>query len=609
MQFQYTPVTVPLALAVVLCAVSAVVAWRQRDGEAELWAVVIQVAFGLWALFTLLTFASVSYEAKLYWFLLFIPTIPLSVVATFFFTLHFCGRAEWLTRGRRALVSLFPVAVFGFSLTNGTHGLVVADSWVASGTLRYTWGPAMYATIAGSYAICATYTVLLFRKLLRSRNVYRKLSFVIWMTAILTVLATVASVTRVSPFPHFTLLPLTYLGVGSLLLLGTTSVTFARRLPVDRALSLFRSRLDSTIPLARDFVMQEVDNGIVVLDPDDRVVDINATAKFMIGTERPIGKHLTDITRLNQVLDGDELLPILQGETPVETVHDQIWVESDSGMRCYDVRISALTEGDAASTAHVILLHDITDQKEREEQLQRQKETLETQKTQLEHQNERLDEFASIVSHDLRNPLSVAAGRTELMLVDADDTESVTVERDHLVDVRDAHERMASIIDDALTLARQGKAITDTEPVLVEAVARTAWENVSTRTASLTVTCNRTVEADRARLLTVFENLYRNSLEHGLDDVTVTVGNVQREGETGFFVADDGPGIPDSEKDDVLERGYTTSPDGTGLGLSIVTDVVTAHGWSITVTDSVDAGARFEITGLEQPGTETPAGD
>jgi signal transduction histidine kinase len=360
--------------------------------------------------------------------------------------------------------------------------------------------------------------------------------------------------------------------------------------------------------------MQEVDNGIIVLDGDDRVVDINATAKYMIGTERPIGKHITDVTTVEWVLDGNDVLPVLRGDAPVTELQDQVWVESDRGDRCYDVRISALGGADGDSTAHVILLHDITDQKKREEQLQRQKETLESRKTQLEHQNERLDEFASIVSHDLRNPLSVATGRTELMLVGAEDAEEVTVERDHLTELQDAHERMSTIIDDALTLARQGKAITDTETVAVDAVARAAWENVSTDTATLEAVCNQSVDADRARLLNVFENLFRNSVEHGStssrtqsddsiehanEDVTVSVDSIDRDGASGFYVADDGPGIPDGEKNDVLEHGYTTSSDGTGLGLAIVADIVNAHGWTVTVTDSAEGGAKFEITGLE----------
>ncbi len=67
----------------------------------------------------------------------------------------------------------------------------------------------------------------------------------------------------------------------------------------------------------------------------------------------------------------------------------------------------------------------------------------------------------------------------------------------------------------------------------------------------------------------------------------------------GFYVADDGPGIPEDERDEVFERGYTTSDDGTGFGLAIVSEIVDAHGGRITVAESEDGGVRFDVTGVQ----------
>jgi len=76
--------------------------------------------------------------------------------------------------------------------------------------------------------------------------------------------------------------------------------------------------------------------------------------------------------------------------------------------------------------------------------------------------------------------------------------------------------------------------------------------------------------------------------------LTVTVGNVAG----GFYVADDGTGIPAEERDEVFEAGYSTTNSGAGLGPNIVQEIVQAHGWEISVTDSDGGGARFEITGV-----------
>ncbi len=202
----------------------------------------------------------------------------------------------------------------------------------------------------------------------------------------------------------------------------------------------------------------------------------------------------------------------------------------------------------------------------------------------LERQNERLEEFASVVSHDLRNPLTIASGYLDI--VETDDEE-------HLETIRRAHGRMERIIEDVLALARQGKSIGETRSVSPAAVAETAWEHAETTDARLLIEDDAgAVMADRSRLEALFENLFRNAIEHGSDEATCRVGPTT----DGFYVEDDGPGVPADERDAVFEYGHTTTDSGTGLGLSIVDTIVDAHGWAITLTDGESGGARFEIS-------------
>ncbi|SFG90056.1 PAS domain S-box-containing protein [Halopelagius inordinatus] len=209
------------------------------------------------------------------------------------------------------------------------------------------------------------------------------------------------------------------------------------------------------------------------------------------------------------------------------------------------------------------------------------------QKRKLMRQNERLDQFAGIVSHDLRNPLNVAIGHLDILEADVGDNGSIeTIDRQL--------DRMQDIIDDSLTLARSGEAVTETKSVDLETIGRDAWETVDTGGATFAVTETLQLECDRNRLLNVFENLFRNSVEHNDSaDLTVRVGRLD-EGH-GFYVEDTGTGIPEEKREGVFEQGYTTSRDGTGFGLAIVTDIVQAHGWQISLTDGDDGGARFEI--------------
>ncbi|EMA16976.1 ATP-binding response regulator [Haloarcula amylolytica] len=251
-------------------------------------------------------------------------------------------------------------------------------------------------------------------------------------------------------------------------------------------------------------------------------------------------------------------------------------------------------------------IQDITEQKERERRLR--------------VQNERLESFASVVSHDLQGPLTVAQGHLELA--------QQAVTNDHLDSIDSAHERMQTLIDDILTLARDGREATTTEPVSLQTAASACWETIGTENGSLVTDTDSVVVADPRRLQRLLENLFRNCVAHGSESslsqmhensmeqgsggslrqsdetvesdtgVTVTVGDI--DDASGFYVADDGPGVPEDERDTVFEAGYSTAPEGTGFGLAIVADIAAVHGWDVSVTDSESGGARFEITGVDR---------
>jgi Signal transduction histidine kinase len=205
----------------------------------------------------------------------------------------------------------------------------------------------------------------------------------------------------------------------------------------------------------------------------------------------------------------------------------------------------------------------------------------------LKAQNERLKEFTGIVSHDLRNPLSVAESRLELAQNGHDG--------EHITKASDAIGRCQALIDDLLTLAQGGDHVDKTDAVVVADTAEECWETVETAAATLNVEASQTIEADRSRFQELLENLYRNAVEHGGDDVTISVGTI----DGGLYVADTGLGVPEPDRAEIFQAGYSTSTDGTGFGLRIVEQIANAHRWEVTVTESEQGGARFEFTGVE----------
>jgi PAS domain S-box-containing protein len=226
----------------------------------------------------------------------------------------------------------------------------------------------------------------------------------------------------------------------------------------------------------------------------------------------------------------------------------------------------------------------------------------------IERENERLDEFASIVSHDLRNPLNVLSGYLRLARETGTDSYFDRCER--------ALDEMERLIEDVLTLAKQGDAVGSFEPIhlgeLAAAYSDDAFgsgesdpfgERADAESPSVAVAIETDAEicADPGRVRQLLGNLFRNADEHGGD--RVVVGDLP----DGFYVADDGPGIDPSEREKVLSSGYTTSETGTGFGLAIVQRIAEAHGWEVDVTEGDLGGARFEFTGVERP--DAPAAE
>ncbi|MCU4717383.1 PAS domain S-box protein [Halapricum hydrolyticum] len=200
--------------------------------------------------------------------------------------------------------------------------------------------------------------------------------------------------------------------------------------------------------------------------------------------------------------------------------------------------------------------------------------------------DERLDEFASVVAHDLRNPLNVLAGRLNLARETGDDVHFDALER--------SIDTMETLLEDMRELARAGLPVRDPVVVDVADAARAAREGLDAELDLTLADDLPTIEADRDRLEDAFAECFENVAVHA-EDRSVRVEPVAG----GFAVVDDGPAIPEGERDRVFEAGYTTDPDRTGFGLAIVEWIADAHGWSVAAEESSSGGTRIVVTDVE----------
>ena len=330
---------------------------------------------------------------------------------------------------------------------------------------------------------------------------------------------------------------------------------------------------------------------IDIHDEGGEIVDANRSMTQELGYDRDevVGMDVWDV---DADLDPDEGKRLWQGLEMDETVRlETTFARADGSSFPAEVHVRRIdVQGEDRFLASS---RDISERKAYERRIERE--------------NERLDEFASIVSHDLRNPLNVLSGYLRLARETGDDSYFDRCER--------ALDEMERLIEDVLTLAKQGEAVGSFEPVhLGDLAARYSDDAFGSvdgddpfggddtegePRVAVAVEADGEICADPGRVGQLLGNLFRNADEHGGE--RVVVGDLS----DGFYVADDGPGIDADHRDEVFESGYTTSETGTGFGLSIVQRIAEAHGWEVAVTEGERGGARFEFTGVDRP--ESPA--
>ncbi|MCL9816676.1 PAS domain-containing sensor histidine kinase [Natronocalculus amylovorans] len=259
---------------------------------------------------------------------------------------------------------------------------------------------------------------------------------------------------------------------------------------------------------------------------------------------------------------------------PIEYEADRLL---DGELETWNIKLSPVIEHDRV-THLVVVARQVTGKKQ--------------ERVELERERKRLDELVHLIAHDLRSPLNVAQGYADLL----EEPRTGGQDSDYLEQVQGALDRIDTIISETITLVKQGNTVNDVDAVGLSSIARTSWKMVETEDATLTVDIDSecSIVCDYERTKHVFENLFRNAVEHAGPAPTITVG---QQSDEGFYIADNGSGIPKKHRETVFLAGVSIE-GSTGFGLSIVKWIATAHGWDVDIEESNSGGARFEFTNV-----------
>ncbi|MGM0397854.1 MAG: ATP-binding protein [Halobacteriota archaeon] len=319
-------------------------------------------------------------------------------------------------------------------------------------------------------------------------------------------------------------------------------------------------------------LFQAAPDPVLVVEDDGTIVDANEAFLAWVERDRPdvVGENVLEIG----FEPGDVLERILLRVESTDGPGEKTVTHVDSSGRAQISELDAeILSYLGESTERIGIFRDVTERV--------------TSRKGLEEQIERLDEFSGIVSHDLRNPLNIAMGNLEIVREECDTPELETIET--------SLERMDTLIGELLDFARAGNMVTEPDVVSL-ADMRAAASAMFDDADDVTVVgeTDATIYGDEEQVRRIFDNAFRNAREHAGPDVTIWVG----ETEDGFFIEDDGPGVPRSDRQSVLESGFTTTDGSSGLGLSIVSTIATAHDWTVRIESGRRGGAKLVFDGV-----------
>lgn len=592
-------------------------------------------AFGLFMLlsgFWSATHVGTLSSSTQFWLLLYtklsyvcVVTAPIVWLA---FALRYRDRADLLSKRRLGLLSIVPVVTLVAVFTAEHHTLFYTSMTVTdvAGRPLLATGSGVFhsVNIVYSYTILLIGTGLLVQSAFADNRLYRHQSYLLLTCLLFPWFANAAYHVGIRPIPWVDPTPMAFTIVGAPL-----------------AVFVVRTDLTSFLPVAHRRMFRTLEDPIIVVTPDGRVLDSNFAARSIFGDGDGLdSSHVTEVLP-DTLLEGNTLREDLDSAVECTLYHD-------GETRHFLARRREIEPGnDTPSRGSLVSLTDITVQKGQQQSLERKTDALEEQTSRLERKNEQLERLADVISHDMRAPLSTADKLTTLLQSDLGTADPAVQQL--LTDLESVHGRLQSFADHLPQLARESTDVETTDNCDLQELATDAWTVVETGDVTLHVEETTTLQADHRRLQQVFENLFSNAVEHGASDdpsigntaddrfdaatageepqpftrggsdveeqsgfasyvpgedapARTAVSDVEDGVETvrvgvfdgGFYVEDDGPGIPLDRREAVFEYGVS-SGEGSGFGLAIARTIVEAHGWEIEVLDGEEGGARFEI--------------
>jgi len=605
MQLAYTPYIWPLILAIFIALFLAARVWRHRKKPVANAFLLLMLALIWWAATAAVEHASVELAAKIFWLKMTYFGITLIPGTWLAFTLLYTNRDKWITPRNIALLTMIPAITLMMVWTNDLHHLIWKDIWLdtslsppVDAVTHNVW---FWINSAYSYVLLLTCTLLILNLFRNSSGIYRKQAGIILAASLIPWVGNFLFIASIKPFSIIDPTPLS---------LAITGIAFF--------LGLSRFQLFDIKPIAYEAIFKSMVDGVIILDTENRIVDINQAAQSIIKRNKsevlgqPFSQALAEQTGL------------AEPRADVDRQEAEITLGEDMEKHHYAVFISPISTKQRLS-GYLILLHDDTERRKAEvesrERIRLEAELRErerTQKIEAEAEaaklaNQAKSDFLASMSHELRTPLNAGIGFAQV-LREQDFGQLNEKQTEYINNIIESGKHLLSLISDILDLSKieAGKdelllSAIDIKELLEGSIVmvkeRALKRHIDLSLQIPTGFDELKIQADERKVKQVLYNLLSNATKFTPDGGAITVEGRKTNGEVIISVSDTGIGIKPADQKKLFQNfvqirgGTTDKTPGTGLGLVISKRLAEMHGGRMWVeSEGEGKGSRFSFT-------------
>ncbi|MBI5954601.1 MAG: PAS domain S-box protein [Chloroflexi bacterium] len=584
MQFQYSPYILPLLVASAISAWIFYYAWRRRGVNHAILLSLLSVAITEWLVFYALQIAGVNLRAKLLFGEIKYIGVALTPLLWFVFSINYASPNKTLTWRTVIPLSAVPFLTCILAVTTEWHGLFWSNPQLtfAPGFSDFsvTYGPWYWVHFVYSYLLILAGAIIVFRTVRRSKGLLRRQAVALIVAVLTPWFGNIIYFSGFNPIPYLDLTPFAFT-------ITVVSLTWA----------ILGFRLVELAPVARDHIVDEMKDGMIVLDVENRVADINLSAERMIGlsASQVIGKPASDVLarwpdlvkRYSQSTDVLDEVPVSNGDT-------LNWLE---------LQISPLHDRRKRFLGRVVVMRDITARKEIEKALSAALE-------QAREASRLKSQLLARVSHELRTPLGSILGFAELLHMNSFGTldESQKSATSQIIESANYLDGIIKQLLDEAQLESETLML-NIAPFSLDVIT----QRLKTKMAGLvydkglafSVNLSRDVPkmiyGDERRVEQIFINLVSNAIkftDRGSVNVSIYIPVA---GKWAIQVSDTGSGIPEEAQSYIFDSfrlvntAIINENRGAGLGLSITRKLVMLMGGEIQLESRLGEGSTFTV--------------